>query len=62
MKNGVDILINPNTGKTGYDPMSGPSGYVPQGGKGGIVAHYEPDTSGLMTFNEFVSLQNKYRE
>jgi hypothetical protein len=42
--------------------MSGPSGYVPQGGKGGIVAHYEPDTSGLMTFNEFVSLQNKYRE
>jgi hypothetical protein len=62
MKNGVDILINPNSGKTGYDPTTGPSGYVPMGGKGGIVSHYEPETQGLMTFNEFVSLQNKYTE
>lgn len=62
MKNGVDIFINPNSGKIGFDPTLAPSGYAPQGGKGGIVAHYEPKTSGLMSFNEFVSEQNKYRE
>lgn len=59
-KNGVDILINPNSGKTGFDPTTSPSGYVPTGGKSGIVAHYEPETKGLMTFNEFVEEQNKY--
>ena len=62
LKNGVDILINPNSGRAGFDPTMASSGYVPQGGKGGIVAHYEPETRGLMTFNEFVSEQNKYRE
>lgn len=62
MKNGVDILINPNSGNAGFDPSQSPSQYVPQGGKGGIVAHYEPETRGLMTFNEFVSIQNKYTE
>lgn len=60
MKNGVDIFINPNSGKAGFDPTLSSSGYVPQGGKGGIVAHYEPNTRGLMTFNEFVEEQNKY--
>lgn len=61
-KNGVDILINPNSGKTGFDPTTSPSGYVPTGGKGGIVAHFELDKSGLMSFSEFVSEQNKYSE
>lgn len=60
MKNGVDIFINPNSGRAGFDPTLAPSGYVPHGGKGGIVAHYEPETRGLMTFNEFVEEQNKY--
>lgn len=62
MKNGVDILINPNSGMTGFDPTTSPSGYVPTGGKGGIVAHYEPENRGLMTFSEFVSEQHKYNE
>lgn len=62
LKNGVDIFINPNSGRAGFDPTMASGGYVPQGGKGGIVAHYEPKTSGLMTFNEFVSEQNKYSE
>lgn len=61
LKNGVDIFINPNSGRAGFDPTMASGGYVPQGGKGGIVAHYEPD-QGLMTFSEFVSEQNKYRE
>lgn len=62
LKNGVDIFINPNSGKAGYDPTLASAGYAPQGGKGGIVAHYEPNTRGLMSFNEFVSEQNKYTE
>lgn len=62
MKNGVDIFINPNSGKAGFDPTLSSSGYVPQGGKGGIVAHYEPNTKGMMSFHEFVSDQNKYSE